>query len=287
MTSLHNDDLDQICHLLIAADQLMILGLKELCESVLYSFIQLKNVVLMLSFSILYNANELKKYCMEFICLNLAAILESKALELLDDQILSELTNFYYRYNPIMQSRVITPYSYAPSDEEVAAAANLIQISFDDNDVDNKTNVKAQKKRTRSRKYSTKKDEDSTENANSLETILMEREEEMDEVNEPKIISSPANSKVEARLRAIMSAQNIVKNDEISFECTSLPLGSPIDFPVLNSHSNTGICSKSPGKADKFDFKQKISKLSQKQRKRLSSESSNPPETPTLSISGI
>ncbi|XP_051577482.1 inhibitor of Bruton tyrosine kinase isoform X2 [Myxocyprinus asiaticus] len=76
--------------------------------------VTLKNAAELLEFATVYNAGQLKLSCLQFICLNMVALLESKALEILSDDILLELTAAYRRMIPAMQRRLITPYSSAP-----------------------------------------------------------------------------------------------------------------------------------------------------------------------------
>lgn len=62
----------------------------------------------------MYNAEQLKLSCLQFIVLNMAALLESKALDILSDEVLVELSAAYRRMIPAMQKRLITPYPDAP-----------------------------------------------------------------------------------------------------------------------------------------------------------------------------
>ncbi|KAF2882129.1 hypothetical protein ILUMI_24051 [Ignelater luminosus] len=306
---LENEDIDHVCNLLILADQLFVLRLKEICECTLSTFITLKNVVQMLSFSSLYNANQLKIYCMEFICANLAAILEVRSLEMVDEDLLRDLTNFYCNYNPIMQQRIITPYSYAPSDEIVSAAGNIHHIVIDDSDCESeiKSTPKPQKKRSRPRKNASldgnsKKERsisDSVETPNETdvgnENSTKVKTETFVEIESSSKLSNESHSTVvQTRLKAIVFAQSKTDCDNIVTEYTKLPLKpnkvevSLDDFPELDSHHSYGLYSKSPSTKEKIDIKHKITKLSQKQRKRLSSENSSSvtePCSPKLSES--
>lgn len=295
LTSLHNEDIDHVCNLLVVSDQLFVLRLKEICECTLSTFLTLKNVVQMLSFSSLYNAEQLKIYCMEFICTNLAAILELRSLEFVNEELLHDLAEFYCKYNPIMQQRIITPYSYAPTDEVVSAAGTTYQILLEDSDNENdiKSTPKSQKKRSRSRK-STSLDpnhkrgytiSDSIDEFNEFSTHS-ENSRTTNKTESPLQIEHNSTSedgqfnKVQTRLRAIAFAQEKINCDNVVTEYTKLPLKSGnieislTDFPKLENRNSTGSYSKSPNKPEKFEVKHKMTKLSQKQRKRLSSESS-------------
>ncbi|KAM8735330.1 inhibitor of Bruton tyrosine kinase [Acanthopagrus schlegelii] len=103
-----------VCNVLVVADQLLITRLKEMCEVVITENLTLKNAAELLEFAAMYNAEQLKLSCLQFIVLNMAALLESKALDILSDEVLVELSAAYKRMIPAMEKRVITPYPGAP-----------------------------------------------------------------------------------------------------------------------------------------------------------------------------
>ncbi|XP_033496610.2 inhibitor of Bruton tyrosine kinase [Epinephelus lanceolatus] len=103
-----------VCNVLVVADQLLITRLKEMCEVVITENLTLKNSAELLEFATMYNAEQLKLSCLQFIVLNMAALLESKALDILSDEVLVELSAAYRRMIPAMQKRIITPYRGAP-----------------------------------------------------------------------------------------------------------------------------------------------------------------------------
>ncbi|XP_018538526.1 inhibitor of Bruton tyrosine kinase [Lates calcarifer] len=103
-----------VCNVLVVADQLLITRLKEMCEVVITENLTLKNAAELLEFAAMYNADQLKLSCLQFIVLNMAALLESKALDILSDEVLVDLSAAYRRMIPAMQKRVITPYPGAP-----------------------------------------------------------------------------------------------------------------------------------------------------------------------------
>uniref|UniRef100_A0A3Q1KHK9 BTB domain-containing protein n=2 Tax=Anabas testudineus TaxID=64144 RepID=A0A3Q1KHK9_ANATE len=103
-----------VCNVLVVADQLLITRLKEMCEVVITENLTLKNAAELLEFSTMYNAEQLKLSCLQFIVLNMSALLESKALDILSDEVLVELSAAYRRMIPAMQKRIITPYPGAP-----------------------------------------------------------------------------------------------------------------------------------------------------------------------------
>ncbi|XP_031730357.1 inhibitor of Bruton tyrosine kinase [Anarrhichthys ocellatus] len=103
-----------VCNVLVVADQLLITRLKEMCEVAVTENLTLKNGAELLEFATIYNAEQLKLSCLQFIVVNMAALLESKALDILSDEVLVELSAAYRRMIPAMQRRIITPYPGAP-----------------------------------------------------------------------------------------------------------------------------------------------------------------------------
>ncbi|XP_016389972.1 inhibitor of Bruton tyrosine kinase-like [Sinocyclocheilus rhinocerous] len=103
-----------VCNVLVVADQLLITRLKEICEVAITENLTLKNAAELLEFATVYNADQLKLSCLQFMVLNMTALLESRALEILSDGVLLDLTAAYRRMIPAMQRRLITPYADAP-----------------------------------------------------------------------------------------------------------------------------------------------------------------------------
>uniref|UniRef100_A0A672HTE4 BTB domain-containing protein n=1 Tax=Salarias fasciatus TaxID=181472 RepID=A0A672HTE4_SALFA len=91
-------NLEFLCNVLVVADQLLITRLKEMCEVVITENLTLKNAAELLEFATMYNAEQLKLSCFQFIVLNMAALLDVN----LNKNI------------PAMQKRIITPYPGAP-----------------------------------------------------------------------------------------------------------------------------------------------------------------------------
>uniref|UniRef100_A0A3P8VHU0 Inhibitor of Bruton tyrosine kinase n=1 Tax=Cynoglossus semilaevis TaxID=244447 RepID=A0A3P8VHU0_CYNSE len=119
-----------VCSVLVVADQLLITRLKEMCEVVITEHLTLKNAAVLLEFAALYNAEQLKLSCLQFIGLNITALLESKALDILSDEVLLDVSAAYRQMVPAMQKRIITPYHGAPDlsfyvHEDLDSAFNL------------------------------------------------------------------------------------------------------------------------------------------------------------------
>ncbi|KAM6968095.1 inhibitor of Bruton tyrosine kinase [Aplochiton taeniatus] len=103
-----------VCNVLVVADQLLITRLKEICEVAITENLTLKNAAELLEFATVYNAEQLRLSCLQFMVLNMAALLELKVLDVLSDEVLLELSAAYRRMIPAMQRRHITPYPDAP-----------------------------------------------------------------------------------------------------------------------------------------------------------------------------
>ncbi|KAM9666121.1 inhibitor of Bruton tyrosine kinase isoform 4-T4 [Trichechus inunguis] len=109
-----SQNVDFICSVLVVADQFLITRLKEICEVALTEKLTLKNAAMLLEFAAMYNAEQLKLSCLQFIGLNMAALLEARSLDVLSDDVLKDLSVFYRKMIPAMDRRVITPYQDGP-----------------------------------------------------------------------------------------------------------------------------------------------------------------------------
>ncbi|NXN95292.1 IBTK kinase, partial [Rhinopomastus cyanomelas] len=120
-----SQNVEFICNVLVVADQLLISRLKEICEVAIAEKLTLKNAAELLEFSATYNAEQLKQSCLQFIGLNMAALLEARTLDVLSDEVVKDLSVYYRKMIPAMDRRVITPYpdgpdisSFTPDDGE-------------------------------------------------------------------------------------------------------------------------------------------------------------------------
>ncbi|MFT7800384.1 inhibitor of Bruton tyrosine kinase [Arapaima gigas] len=109
-----SQNVEFVCNVLVVADQLLIPRLKEICEVSISENLTLKNGAELLEFATMYNAQQLKLSCLQFIVLNMAALLEARALDVLSVDAQLELSAAYRKMIPAMQKRVITPYPDAP-----------------------------------------------------------------------------------------------------------------------------------------------------------------------------
>ncbi|NXI52727.1 IBTK kinase, partial [Chloroceryle aenea] len=109
-----SQNVEFICNVLVVADQLLISRLKEICEVAIAEKLTLKNAAELLEFSAMYNAEQLKLSCLQFIGLNMAALLEARTLDVLSDEVVKDLSVYYRKMIPAMVRRVITPYPEGP-----------------------------------------------------------------------------------------------------------------------------------------------------------------------------
>lgn len=230
------DSIDFICNLLIVADQLFITRLREMCEIALANLVNLKNCTELCQFAHTYNATQLKQCCMEFIALNLNSVLENRSLDLLEDTLLDDITKYYCQFNPIMSSRVITPFFNAPTDEVIEEFAKTYPVNLDLTDEDYKKDdsiieivkkkkgkkidyTDSEKERMRYESVSSVTSLDLSNDISgditlSLSKISKESKKETSD-KQQKWIEVPSSQQkqqkvVQARLKAIISAKDIL-----------------------------------------------------------------------------
>ncbi|XP_069462415.1 inhibitor of Bruton tyrosine kinase [Ambystoma mexicanum] len=129
-----SENVEFICNVLVVADQLLIARLKEICEVAIAEKLTLKNAAEILEFSAMYNAEQLKLACLQFIGLNMGALLEARTLDVLSDDVLKELSLAYRKMIPAMERRIITPYHDGPDIGflETEITENCIFLKEDD-----------------------------------------------------------------------------------------------------------------------------------------------------------
>lgn len=112
-------------------DQFLIEDVKNIFETMIMRKVNLRNCAENLEFSMMYNCEILKNYCMEYISLNVARLLEGNVLDSLEIDTLKELSNFYKKYfeYDTESSRIITPAFDAPSDEDIEKSIDGFDLS--------------------------------------------------------------------------------------------------------------------------------------------------------------
>lgn len=281
--------------MLIVADQLFISRLSEMCQVALANMITLRNCTELCQFAHTYNAFQLKDCCMQFISLNLSSILENRSLDLLENALLDDITKYYCKFNPIMSSRVITPFCNAPSDEIVEEFGRNYPVDIDlvDEDVKREDSIELPKKKTKSRKIEYTESEksrmryESVSSVNSLDLsndmsgditlslskVKDEKEKSLEKSKQQKWTEVPSTQKqkvVQARLKAISNAKDIL-NELPSENFTKLNKSSAITIPDLRRSISPEVFEPKSPQGSVF-ISHVGPKLSQKQRKKLSME---------------
>ncbi|XP_028158186.1 inhibitor of Bruton tyrosine kinase [Ostrinia furnacalis] len=303
----NSESIDFICSMLIIADQLFITRLREMCEVALSNVITLKNCAELCQFAHTYNAAQLKQCCMEFISLNLCSVLENKILEVVEETLLNDISKYYCRFNPIMSSRIITPFFNAPSDETIEEIATNYPINLEHTNEEMKkdeTVVEVTKKKpkkieyTESEKarmrYESVSSVSSLDLSNmsgditlSLKNISKETEKTPRDKQEKWIEVPSAQQKqlkvVQARLKAVGNASDILneppteqfvkltKNNSFSAiaRSSSADNNSPTTSRMSISPNDSPIAEMARSPQGNLVISHIGPKLSQKQRKKL------------------
>ncbi|XP_015396555.2 inhibitor of Bruton tyrosine kinase isoform X2 [Panthera tigris] len=156
-----SQNVDFICSVLVVADQLLITRLKGICEVALTEKLTLKNAAMLLEFAAMYNAEQLKLSCLQFIGLNMAALLEARSLDVLSDGVLKDLSVFYRKMIPAMDRRVITPYQDGPDISYLEVEDGDIFLKEDINTEQNYSESMFKKAKTRAKKKTRKRSDSS------------------------------------------------------------------------------------------------------------------------------
>lgn len=306
-------DVDFAGRVLIVADQLLLKRLKTICESALANMVTLKNVAELLQFSFTYRAEQLQNVCMEFVCINLAAIIETKNLAMIEDETMSALTKRYREMIVAMQCRHITPYAVGPSVEEIRSVASLYPNADDDDDdapdiSSSSPRMDASIKKHKSkRKGRAHRDNSETERANKNEFSVESTEDHSDldltsPSPEPLSDSSLTDSSSAKTMPIAIPSPKM--NGKVFSKLSFPPLspselngGVPWSFRANEKKSldlkEIMLCQQQTTQEAKQLLKstanktpnahKKTSKISQKQRKRLTSSTDAEPKSPQFS----
>ncbi|NXY72667.1 IBTK kinase, partial [Glareola pratincola] len=158
-----SQNVEFICNVLVVADQLLISRLKEICEVAIAEKLTLKNAAELLEFSAMYNAEQLKLSCLQFIGLNMAALLEARTLDVLSDEVVKDLSVYYRKMIPAMVRRVITPYPDGPdiSSFEPEEGENFVFLREEMNTEQNSQEALFKKAKTKAKKKPRKRSDSS------------------------------------------------------------------------------------------------------------------------------
>ncbi|KAK6626719.1 hypothetical protein RUM44_009195 [Polyplax serrata] len=309
-------DTDLASHVLVIADEFFCTRLKEIAEVSLSNMITLKIAAEMLQLAVTYNAKQLKECAMEFICLNLPALLESRSLDILDDSLLTDLRDFYRSWLPCMKRRCITVESNEPSDDLVNKIYETEPVSLDKVEEDS-PETKPTPKTPKDKSQRKKRNSESERIRNTSIGSITSDEELLNSMTNKlsdsfgsdetwiKVTSHgskpqakakvPANENSTPKTTAVVRTLNFpvphstpvkvvrppvpVKKESLSDlenDFVLLTSTSDREFPALGSSlpERTVTGPKSPNEISK-----KFVKLSQKQRKKLATQSLSQEET--------
>ncbi|XP_042795172.1 inhibitor of Bruton tyrosine kinase isoform X4 [Panthera onca] len=214
-----SQNVDFICSVLVVADQLLITRLKGICEVALTEKLTLKNAAMLLEFAAMYNAEQLKLSCLQFIGLNMAALLEARSLDVLSDGVLKDLSVFYRKMIPAMDRRVITPYQDGPDISYLEVEDGDIFLKEDINTEQNYSESMFKKAKTRAKKKTRKRSDSSggynlsdvIQSPPSTELLTSDSEGSYAGVGSPRDLHSPdftagfQSDKIEGKIKPYLN----------------------------------------------------------------------------------
>ncbi|XP_059088832.1 inhibitor of Bruton tyrosine kinase-like [Tigriopus californicus] len=128
-----SEDPELVCNTLVVADQLLMGRLVNLCESHLCTLFSLRNIAEIFQFALDYNAVNLERGAMQFICQNLLSVLESRSLTgMVSIEGLEKLTTYYVRDYLGISRRKLSFDSLGPTPDEVSKFASSCAMTVDD-----------------------------------------------------------------------------------------------------------------------------------------------------------
>merc|ERR1712226_971385 len=112
-----SEDIEFICQVLAVADQLLVPRLVQMCEREASNLLTLKNCADILQVANDFSAEQLARSACQFICQNLATLLESQSLNNITEECVENLTRYYFDSFPTLYHRKIKPYYNSPPSE--------------------------------------------------------------------------------------------------------------------------------------------------------------------------
>lgn len=298
-------------NMIVFCDQFFIERLRKVCEILILDKISVRKCGDMLEFANMYNCEVMKKGCLDFICQNLARVLLQKSLYNCEPEAI-KCINAHYRamFKDVFDYRMITPDSEAVDDECLLSFVEDFQVDLDYRmDEEEQSQYRALNK-SRSKdsksKQSTTRQYEREAITSMMETLHMSENKEKQKNVEKSQVLKDAEAAAERLQKEAKSWMKVVDKKEhkkkipaveaaiISNEILKQENSQPTTaaFTTLNksveSSTNSSLTKElTPEK--ELSLPTKVSynidiaalttspreKLSQKQRKRLSSENSN------------
>uniref|UniRef100_A0A0A1XIP7 Inhibitor of Bruton tyrosine kinase n=1 Tax=Zeugodacus cucurbitae TaxID=28588 RepID=A0A0A1XIP7_ZEUCU len=298
-------------NMIVYCDQFFIESLRKVCEMLILDKITIRKCGEFLDFACVYNCEILKLGCLEFICQNLARVLNYKSLDVCEPEALKYINDHYRKtFKDVFDYRMITPDSDAVDDELLLSFVDDFRIDLNYRmDEDEDAMNKSTKQKSKDGKYNmnAKRQYELEAISSMLETINV-NEKNLKVVQESKATkeASEAAEKLQAEARTWMKVadkkeqkkrqpvDHAPKVNEL-LKADDTPKVEYVSLTKTNGESTASVATnnilKTPEKSlaeehtavtpnkgyslNLADFTTPPSreKLSQKQRKRLSSES--------------
>uniref|UniRef100_A0A1B0BRM9 BTB domain-containing protein n=1 Tax=Glossina palpalis gambiensis TaxID=67801 RepID=A0A1B0BRM9_9MUSC len=284
-------------NMIVFCDQYFIENLREVCEILLLEKISIRKCGEMLDFACMYNCDVLKEGCMDFICQNMSRVLLQKSLHNCEPASLKWINGHYRNmFKKVFDYRVITPDSEAIDEAWLLSFVEDFQVDLNYRmDGQERTMIQMlleQKSKDKQCKQTARQYEREAISTmmKSLHLNESARESEKSSVKKVEadvqaLSSDPVNwmkvaDKKELKKKSILE-QTLKANEILKKEDTLKR-----DFVKLQTDSNSDSISSSFNTPEKILNSSKLyninlavlatsprEKLSQKQRKRLFSES--------------
>lgn len=297
-------------NMIVFCDQFFIERLRKVCEILLLDKISIRKCGDMLDFAHMYNCEVMKKGCMDFICQNLARVLLQKSLHNCDAEAIKCLNQHYRQiFKEVFDYRMITPDSEAVDDDCLFSFVEDFQIDLnyrmDEEEqmiyrTAQKTKAKENKTKLSSQRYEREAISSMMETLNVSENTekIRRNSEKSKTVQEAEEVANKLQNEAKTWMKVVdkkehkkkVSLDVALKTNEIIKE---EPLAASPSYVILNKTTETMAAAKAKTSEKEMEAATSPStsklyninladlttppreKMSQKQRKRLSSESSN------------
>ncbi|KAM8711354.1 hypothetical protein ACLKA7_000488 [Drosophila subpalustris] len=269
-------------NMITLCDQYFIESLQNVCESLILDRISIRKCGEMLDFAVMYNCRLLQEGCLDFICQNLARVLTYRSIEQCEATTLHRLNDHYRKmFHTVFDYRQITPFSEAIDDELLLSFVDGCEVDLDYRMVaDAKLKDAA---RTKQKELHNKQDahhyEQQAISSMMRSLSVSESSPEQQAVNQESSPNEAKNwSRVVDKKEQKRKVNNVLKQEEEqpSPELVVMSPRTPGREQTLPSLPTSPTEASSPlSKSYNLDLSTLMGqsqKLSQKQRKRLSSE---------------
>lgn len=266
-------------------DQFFVEQLRKNLEILITERLSIRNCGEILEFACYYNCELLEKVCMEFICSNLSRVLENRTLEGLEPEILVRINKNYRKMFKTVDYRVIAPYADAIEDEVLESFIHDFSVDLNYKNLElGLTKTKSKFKNRPSRRSDQRNCEKEAmvffsdltiqEKVKNLSICEEDEKPPIEAKSWQKVDKKDFKKKPPVKTNEILQSESKIKNQFINLNSI---VKSPelIDEIILTSSPVQPVSPEVHNRA-LFSLADvtplKSGKLSQKQRKRLSSE---------------